>query len=295
MMTERPGLDPETRDFNAIITTISHRIPRTPSAADASTVWYEHMVSLRKLLALVTQPKQIYSAADLKCKCVTGPGLLLMAESYIKAFNDKAIPTISNAWDSVCESARSKAMQAMVQQYNDAMNAPFALHDTLPEQEIFENHCKAQAAAVRGFVDAVLDKDAQNFIDELKNHLARFDGTKVVGGEYLSYVNRNMIKSQKVCEALRNGLHEELKRKAKEKSFKTFSEYEAACRGALEQFDTEARGPAARVVRCDFAEALNRGCEPFWHGYQLCTVILEKGAARPGEPCLRVRPCQYHG
>ncbi|KAJ3161921.1 hypothetical protein HDU88_007152 [Geranomyces variabilis] len=103
---------------------------------------------------------------------------LLVAESYIKAFNDKAVPTISNAWDSLCKSARSKAMKTMVQQYNDAMSAPFALHDTLPEQQIFENHCEAQAAAVRGFVDAVLDKDAQIFIDELKNHLARFDGIK---------------------------------------------------------------------------------------------------------------------
>ncbi|KAI8587754.1 guanylate-binding protein [Geranomyces variabilis] len=221
VMTESLGLDPETRDYNATITTIrtafrERHVRRMPAP-------YEHMESLRKLLDLVTRPKQIYSAEDLKSKCVTGPDYP--------------------------DNQQCVAMKAMVQQYNNAMSAPFALHDTLPEQEIFENHCEAQAAAVRGFVDAVLNKDAQLFIDELKSGSLR--GT--------SQPSPRGTQAQGI----------------KKKNFKTFSDYEAACRSALEQFDTEARGPAARVIGGDFAEALNRDCELQALAYQISAAERE--------------------
>ncbi|KAJ3013338.1 Guanylate-binding protein 6 [Thoreauomyces humboldtii] len=71
------------------------------------SIWYEEMASLRELLAEVTKPKNICSTADSKSTHVNGNDFALIIDSYISSFNNKAIPTISNAWDTLCENSRN--------------------------------------------------------------------------------------------------------------------------------------------------------------------------------------------
>ncbi|KAJ3013339.1 hypothetical protein HKX48_005816 [Thoreauomyces humboldtii] len=141
------------------------------------------------------------------------------------------------------------------------MSQPLADASTLSEAELHENHCQAQADAVRVFRGAILDKDVQTHVEELKDQLARFDGIKVIGSEYHTLLILNHNNSQALCEGVRKDLHETLTSKVSKKSFKTFPAFESAVQDTLERYWQKARGPAASVVGMAFAEALDKECQ----------------------------------
>ncbi|KAI8491726.1 Guanylate-binding protein 5 [Branchiostoma belcheri] len=187
-----------------------------------------------------------------KGSTVNGVALKHMTEEYIEAVNDpNAIPNLDNTWKNTIELMRSRAMEEVVEEYNQMMKAAVedaTEHGKVPLEETAENGMESSDQPtlmdihhqVFDIVTAMLlkkighlgvsSKGSENktVVDQMQQSLIQGkessvdyklqDGTTmtqegfvVTGGELFRYIQENKDLSRKFCRDLSNGLFQSIR------------------------------------------------------------------------------------
>lgn len=141
----------------------------------------EFQQDVQRLTSLIfsrTSPKRVGT------QIVTGPMLAGLAEAYVAAINEGAVPTIATAWQGVAEAECRHAMMAAEDRYREVFDEDIQAEELTLEHE----HQKSLQAALRTFRElAVGDKKLKH---RYKEELRETCSTKF-----------NMIRTRKLAEA----------------------------------------------------------------------------------------------
>ena len=90
---------------------------------------------------------------------LNGPMLLRLAESYVTAINDGALPTISTAWQAVITLESTRALSEATQVYASGAKAALSKANFLDEAKWMREHARLHAAALAHFREIAVGEE----------------------------------------------------------------------------------------------------------------------------------------
>lgn len=105
----------------------------------------EQVMQLRRKVINRIKPKMLNG------KKLTGPMLATLAESYMVAINNGAVPSIENAWSYICKSECHKAIEESLTKFEDVLKEVAIHRIPLDEEELKEVYAEAKKEAITVF------------------------------------------------------------------------------------------------------------------------------------------------
>ncbi|GAQ88014.1 Guanylate-binding protein [Klebsormidium nitens] len=205
----------------------------------------EFQAGLEALTSLIfekTRPKQMEGAM------LTGPMLAALAQSFVGAINEGAVPTIATAWQSVAEGECRRAYDSALAAYSTSFD-----RSTPPEEgPLAAAHSAAVDAALGAFSrEAVGSAEVrQPFETRLRAEL---------GKQFEEYRGRVLVEAELACTRAISALDARLAAAAGAPGAR-LEQVVAALAAALQEYDRAAAGPGkAQAVVTYLQESLARG------------------------------------
>ena len=105
----------------------------------------DQVESLRKRVIKRIKPKQMYG------RKLNGDMLFNLAQSYVEAINNGAVPSIENSWSYICKDECLKAMQTALQQFESQFYEDYQNNVPMFEYELLEWYKLAKKQALEVF------------------------------------------------------------------------------------------------------------------------------------------------
>lgn len=122
----------------------------------------EQVMQLRRKVINRIKPKMLNG------RKLTGSMLATLAESYVVAINNGAVPSIDNAWSYICKSECNKAIEESLARFEEVLR-DVALHKIpIEDEELKEIYAEAKKEALANFTKKAVGSVAEEFIKELK-------------------------------------------------------------------------------------------------------------------------------
>ncbi len=149
--------------------------------------------------------------------------LSTLAESYVTAINNGAVPSIENAWSYICKSECHKAIEESMTRYEEFLRDVAMNRIPMEEEELREQYNEAKKEAITTFTKKAVGSVAEEFITELKNKMKTL---------YTQIKEENERESNQACQMFLQESYTFIERKLKNKEFPGgFHEYEQDMRG----------------------------------------------------------------
>lgn len=189
----------------------------------------EFVQGLQSLLPMVlrkAQPKRLGSAV------VTGPVLAALAEAYVTAINQGAVPTIATAWQGVAEAECRRACDAAIAAYQAAFNA-----DTpVDEARMNAEHVRCVQLANAVFEDGAVGHEAPRAANQQR--LAQ-----ALDAAFAAFRTRRLTEAALMCSTMLRDAHERMAATARQAGT-TVQQLHAALASFQSQYDAQASGPS---------------------------------------------------
>ena len=93
--------------------------------------------------------------------------MLNLAESYVLAINNGAVPNIESAWNYICKSECGKAIDESLAKFENILKETVAYRIPMEEEELRDIYLEAKAEAILMFTKKAVGT-ADEYIKELK-------------------------------------------------------------------------------------------------------------------------------
>lgn len=178
-------------------------------------------------------------------KKLTGTMMATLAESYVVAINNGAVPSIENAWSYICKSECHKAIEDSMTAFEEFLRDVAMNRIPMDEDELKEQYNEAKKEALAIFTKKAVGSVADEYIGELKNKMKTM---------FQQVKEENERESNQACQMFLQESYTFIERKLKNKEFPGgFAEYEQDMRGFQQYFiENGPPGPYRRVIMLEF-------------------------------------------
>ncbi|CAG9316966.1 unnamed protein product [Blepharisma stoltei] len=186
----------------------------------------EQVIQLRKRVIGRIRPKTVNN------KCLNGEMLANLVKNYIEAINIGVVPNIESAWNYICKTECTKAVEDAQDIYEKILMSSVSHRFPINEEDLKLLHKEAKEAAMDHFNKIAVGTDRDVYLKQLKETLAqKYDGLKA----------DNELEAQRKCEKFLTDNFQVIDQKLKNGEIKSFLDFEANLR-KLQQFYIE-HGP----------------------------------------------------
>lgn len=189
----------------------------------------EFVQGLQQLLPMVlrkAQPKRLGSAM------VTGPVLAALAEAYVSAINQGAVPTIATAWQGVAEAECRRACDAAIAAYQGAFNANVPVN----EEHMTAEHMRCVQIANAVFEDGAVGHEAPRAANQQR--LAQ-----ALDAAFGTFRSRRLTEAALTCSTMLRDAHEHMAAAARQPGA-SVQQLHATLAAFQTQYDSQASGPS---------------------------------------------------
>ncbi|CAI2387384.1 unnamed protein product [Moneuplotes crassus] len=201
----------------------------------------EQVFQLRRKVINCVKPK------TLNGKQLSPEMFLTLAESYVVAINQGAVPNIENAWTYICQNESRKSMEKALSRFDEWMNDElihrFPVEESELQERYFEVRAECKEIFTKSSVGGVIDCDYLELKEELDNKFKR-----------IRVENENQCRDQccEYCESY----YSEIDRRIREDEIQDFDQFRKEMDDFGETFFHEAPpGPARYEVLLEFTRA----------------------------------------
>jgi hypothetical protein len=99
---------------------------------------------------------------------LSGQMMLNLAESYVLAINNGAVPNIESAWNYICKSECGKAIDESLLKFECHLKENASYRIPMEEEELREIYQEAKVEAISLFTKKAVGSAAEEYIKELK-------------------------------------------------------------------------------------------------------------------------------
>jgi hypothetical protein len=172
----------------------------------------EQVLQLRRKVINKVKPKIING------KKLSGAMMCNLAESYVQAINNGAVPNIESAWNYICKSECGKAIDESLAKFENILKENVSYRIPIEEEELKETYQEAKREAMQLFQKKAVGSAAEEYIKELKLKMKQL---------YQSLKEENTMQANGAASQFLEESYTFIQRKLKTNEFKGgFAEYE---------------------------------------------------------------------
>ena len=198
----------------------------------------EQVALLRKKVTHCVKPK------TLNGKQLSPSMFVTLAENYVNAINEGAVPNIENAWTYICQNEAKKSLENSINRFDDFINEEIIHRIPMEEKEIREMYREAKEDCVKSFTKSCVGGVIDEYMEELKFQLRnKFD----------KLMDENERECRNQCTQFLDFGYTEIDNQLKKGEFKDFYQFEEKLREFEQYFYYEGPpGPCRNECLLDF-------------------------------------------
>ena len=222
----------------------------------------EQIMILRRKIINMIKPKMLNS------KTLNGEMLLNLAESYVTAINNGAVPNIENAWTYICKSECRKALHLALEKYDANIEDLMYNHGPLNSTEFKAIHKEAYSIALQEFNKTCVGPNTEEYLKELK---------KKIKAKYSTLEAENEREAKKHIHEFLTSAYMEIERKLRNHEFNTFEEYLEELRGFQMYFlENGPPGPHRKTLMLEYCQRMQSEVADMFFNKLRTELELEK-------------------
>ncbi|CEM08638.1 unnamed protein product [Vitrella brassicaformis CCMP3155] len=189
---------------------------------------------------------------------VSGPMLAQLAQEYVKALNESAVPTISTAWQSVMHGQLRKCLKDAQHTYRQLMNDKAMQHLPMDFKDLRALHKESKKAALKVFESHNFDEN------DMRYKGFRKEFSDKIGAMFEQVESENVSLSKRQAEQLiRESYNKTIYEKLATKAYRQLDELLKDWQAIHQQFQQKAKGPSSAQILMGFGmnllvESVNR-------------------------------------